>query len=406
PNPGDAETAAAWKSRPMTVASEHPSSEQLATWVSKLVQIPSVNPLQAGPRAGEPGETRLAEMLAEQFRHLGADFVETVEVIDGRPNVYGIWEGTTDRWCVLDVHTDTVTVEHCEGDPFDGRIADGRVYGRGAVDTKASMGVMLAVLEAARAEGRRLEPNLLVVGSISEEAGGLLGAVGFREWATARGLAPDEVIVAEPTMCAPIHGHKGGVALDIVVQGLAAHSAQPHLGRNAVVAAAKLIMALDAEHHRLQALTPTTAVGNGTLTVSVINGGTGGNVVPDSCTVTVGRRIVPGEDNEEVANQLIELVERACPLPVEITRAYMGSPAFYQPPESPFVQKLASWAGTSPEVAPYGTNALRYDGFAKQMVVFGPGSIDNAHTAVEYVELSQLELCASVYRRWLGLAAS
>jgi acetylornithine deacetylase/succinyl-diaminopimelate desuccinylase-like protein len=246
-------------------------------------------------------------------------------------------------------------------------------------------------------------PNLLLVGSISEEAGGLLGAVGFREWAEARGLQPDEVIVAEPTMCAPIYGHKGGVSLDIDVKGLAAHSANPHLGRNAITAAAKLILALDAEHHRLQALTPSTPVGNGTLTVSKINGGTAGNVVPDSCVVTVGRRIVPGEDNEVVAAELMALVERACPLPVEITRAYMGSPAFYQPPESPFVQQLAAWAGTEPEVAAYGTNALRYDGFARQLVVFGPGSIDNAHTAVEWVELDQLERCAAVYRRWLEL---
>ena len=382
----------------MTARSEH-----LASWVSRLVQIPSVNPLHAGPRAREVGETRLAEALAAHFRDLGADSVELVEVFEGRPNVYGIWEGSSDKWVVLDVHTDTVTVEHCEGDPFDGRIADGRVYGRGAVDTKASLGVMLALLEHARSEGLRPVPNLVVVGSISEEAGGLLGAVGFREWAERRGLTPDEVIVAEPTMCAPIHGHKGGVSLDITVKGLAAHSANPHLGRNAITAAAQMILALDAEHHRLQALTPTTEVGNGTLTVAMINGGTGGNVVPDSCTVKVGRRIVPGEDNEQVAADLVALVERCCPLPVEIEQAYLGSPAFYQPPDSPFVQQLAAWAGTEPQVAAYGTNALRYDGFARQMVVFGPGSIDNAHTAVEYVELEELERCARVFEAWLGL---
>jgi len=382
----------------MTARSEH-----LASWVSRLVQIPSVNPLHAGPRAGVVGETRLAEALAGFFTDLGADSVELVEVFEGRPNVYGVWEGSSDRWVVLDVHTDTVTVEHCVGDPFDGRIADGRVYGRGSVDTKASLGVMLALLEQARLDGRRPVPNLVVVGSISEEAGGLLGAVGFREWAEARGLRPDEVIVAEPTMCSPIHGHKGGVSFEILVKGLAAHSANPHLGRNAITAAAKLILALEAEHHRLQALTPTTEVGNGTLTVAMINGGTGGNIVPDACTVTVGRRIVPGEHNEIVAQQLRELIERACPLPVEITQNYLGAPAFYQPPDSPFVQQLAAWAGTEPQVAAYGTNALRYDGFAEQMVVFGPGSIDNAHTAVEYVEIEQLLRCADVFASWLGL---
>jgi acetylornithine deacetylase/succinyl-diaminopimelate desuccinylase-like protein len=378
-------------------------SEHLASWVSRLVQIPSVNPLHAGPRAGEPGETRLAHALAGFFRDMGADTVELVEVTDGRPNVYGIWEGTEDRWVVLDVHTDTVTVEHCEGDPFDGRIADGRVYGRGAVDTKASLGVMMAVLETARAAGRRPRPNLVVVGSISEEAGGMLGARGFRKWAESRGLRPNEVIVAEPTMCAPVHGHKGAVALEIKVQGLAAHSANPHLGRNAITGASTLVLALEREHERLQTLVPATEVGNGTITVTSVKGGTGGNVVPESCTVSVGRRVVPGESTQEVADQLCELVRRECPLPVEFPLVYLGAPAFYQSPDTPLVRKLAAWAGTQPEVASYGTNALRYSGFADEMVVFGPGSIDNAHTAVEWVEIDQLLLCADVFGKWLGL---
>jgi acetylornithine deacetylase len=107
--------------------------------------------------------------------------------------------------------------------------------------------------------------------------------------------------------------------------------------------------------------------------------------------------------NSEVAEQLCDLVRASCPLPVEFPLVYLGAPAFYQPADTGLVRRLAEWAGTVPEVASYGTNALRYDGFADQMVVFGPGSIDNAHTAVEWVEIEQLMLCADVYRRWLGL---
>ncbi len=381
-------------------------TEHVASWVSRLVQIPSVNTLHTGPRAeavGGVGEERLAKALAQWFTELGADTVELEDIEPGRPNVYGIWEGTTDRWLVLDCHTDTVTVEHCEGDPFDGRIAEGRVWGRGSVDTKASMGTMLAVLEAARARGQRPKHNLLLVGSVSEEAGGLIGAVGFRAWAERKGIVPDEVIVAEPTVCAPIYGHKGGVSFEVVIHGEAAHSAMPHLGKNAITAAAQLICSIDAEHHRLQTLTPATEVGNGTLTVTLVNGGTGGNVVPDSCTVTVGRRIVPFEDNETVAAELQALIERACPLPVSFTRSYLGSGAFYQSPDTDFVRRLSAWAGTVPEVAPYGTNALKYSGFARNMVVFGPGSIDDAHKAVEFVDLTELDRCARVYEQWLEL---
>ncbi len=376
-------------------------AEHLASWVGRLVRIPSVNPQHAGPRSGPGGEEAYAHALAEWFRELGADTVELHEIEPGRPNVYGIWEGRTDRWLVLDSHTDTVTVEHCTGDPFDGRVADGRVYGRGAVDTKASMGTMLAVLEAARAEGLAPRHNLVLVGTVSEEAGGLIGAEGFRTWAEARGLRPTELIVAEPTMCAPIYGHKGGVSFDVEITGASAHSATPHLGRNAITAAAHLIVALDEEHQRLQALDADTEVGRGTLTVTLVSGGTGGNVVPDRCTLTVGRRVVPFEDNEVVAAELAALIERSCPLPVTFTRTYLGTGAFYQSPDSELVQRLATWSGTAPEVAPYGTNALRYHGFAENMVVFGPGSIDDAHKAVEFVTLDELARCADVFTRWI-----
>ena len=108
------------------------------------------------------------------------------------------------RLVVLDVHTDTVTVEHMTDPPFDGRIEDGCVWGRGALDTKASLGVITALLASWKQAGVRPEPTLLVVGSIAEEAGGLLGAAHFRPWSDERGLAIDQLIVSEPTQLAPI----------------------------------------------------------------------------------------------------------------------------------------------------------------------------------------------------------
>ena len=93
-----------------------------ATWLSRLVRIPSVNPLQAGPTSGVPGEAALATELAACFRSLGADRVELEPLVDGRPNVYAVVRGRTDRVVALDVHTDTVTVENMTDPPFDGRV--------------------------------------------------------------------------------------------------------------------------------------------------------------------------------------------------------------------------------------------------------------------------------------------
>ncbi len=390
------------------------TAEGFAESVATLVQIPSVNPLHGGPvaEAGGPlGERAIAEYLAERFDRAGACEVVLDDVADGRPNVYGFFPGRTERLVVLDVHTDTVTVEHMTDPPFDGRIDDGHVWGRGALDTKASLGVITALLDEWRAAGHRPEPTLLVVGSVSEEAGGLLGATRFRPWADDRGLEVDQLIVAEPTRLAPIHGHKGGAALRMTALGTAAHSALPHLGANAIEAMAPVIASLHAEHERLQAVPPTTELGTGTLSVTMIEGGTGGNVIPAACTITAGRRIVPGEDAQEVYEQLAELARAACPLDLHVESALpvgpdgrIGSNAFYQSADTRLVRDLAAWAGTAPTVAPFGTNALRYGGFARELAVFGPGSIDDAHQATERVAVRDLVTLADVYTRWLSPA--
>ena len=386
----------------------------MAESVADLVRIPSVNPLHTGPiaaAAGPIGERAVAEHIAARCRALGASEVILDEVLDDRPNVYAFFPGRTDRLVVLDVHTDTVTVEHMIHPPFDGRIEDGHVWGRGALDTKASLGVMLALLEAWQADGLRPEPSLLVVGSVAEEAGGLLGATRFRPWAEERGLVIDEMIVAEPTELAPIHGHKGGAAIKVTVHGKAAHSSQPHLGQNAVEAIAPVIEAFRAENERLQAIAPTTELGTCTLSVTMIEGGSGSNVIPPTCWVVAGQRIVPGFDAHDAYERMAAIAAEACPLPITVesllpagSDGRFGAEAFYQPGDTPFVRRLAEWAGTEPAVAPFGTNALRYAGFAREAVVFGPGAIDDAHGETECVAIDDLVRLADVYERWLDPA--
>jgi len=382
----------------------------VAESVAELVRIPSVNTLHAGPRAeaaGPLGERAMAEHLAARFDALGASDVVLDDAAEGRPNVYGFFPGHTDRVVVLDVHTDTVTVEHMTDPPFDGRIEDGRVWGRGALDTKASLGVITALLDAWQQQGRRPEPTLLVVGSASEEAGGLLGASRFRPWADERGLVVDQMIVAEPTEFAPLHGHKGGMVMEVTIEGLAAHTAVPEQGRNAIDAAAPILDLLRAEHERLLSVPPTTELGTATLTVTGIRGGTGGNVVPAECTIGLGQRLVPGEDPRQVFDRLAAMIADACPLPVTCTAPFgrggeVGAPAFYQSADTPLIRDLAAWAGTTPTVAPFGTNALRYVGFCDQIAVFGPGRIEDAHQATESVAIADLIQLAQIFTTWLS----
>ena len=386
----------------------------LADSVAELVRIPSVHPFQFGPKAAEhgvAGELAIAQHLAQRFDALGASEVVLDEAAPGRPNVYGFFPGRTDRLVVVDVHIDTVGVEHMTDPPFDGRIEDGCVWGRGSLDTKATMGIMLTLVDEWRRAGVRPEPTVLLLGSVSEEAGGLLGATRFRPWVEGRGLQIDQMIVAEPTELAPIHGHKGMVVMEITTVGKAAHSALPQLGENAIEAMVPVIVAMQAEHARLQTLTPSTELGNGTLSITTIHGGTGGNIIPAQCTILASRRLVPSEDPNTIYDQMVDLARSASPLPITVesllpvgSDGAMGSRAFYQTADSDFLRLLAGQAGTQPTVAPFGTNALRYNGFANELAVFGPGSIDDAHQATECVAISELARAANVLTTWLDPA--
>jgi acetylornithine deacetylase/succinyl-diaminopimelate desuccinylase-like protein len=368
-----------------------------AAWLSRLVQIPSVSPDHPGPRAGVTGEAQIAAAIADWFRQLGGE-VQQEEVLPGRANTYGIWRGRSDRWAAVDIHIDTVGVEQMVGDPFSGEIADGRVYGRGAVDTKASLGVILALLEHMQQTGQTPEPNLLIVASADEESG-TSGAVAFAEWVRRQSFTLDQLIVAEPTLCAPVYGHRGVLRLAFHVAGKSTHSAQPELGQNAIAAAAEIVRACVAEHELL-AVQPSGELGQApSLTVTMIQGGIGLNIVPDSCVVSVDRRIVAGEKLQQVAQALSQLANKASPLPVT-TEEIVAIDAFYQPPDTPWVRQLAEWTGREPTTVLYGTNAYAYDGLARECVVIGPGSIDQAHGDVEWVEIAELEKIAQIYARW------
>jgi acetylornithine deacetylase/succinyl-diaminopimelate desuccinylase-like protein len=382
-------------------------AERLAAWVSRMVQIPSVNPLHAGPHAGEPGEQAFALALGDWLTDVGAESVEFDEVLDGRANVYARFAGRTDRLAVLDVHMDTVTVENMTEPPFDGRVESGHVHGRGSLDTKASLGVICTLLEEWKRAGLRPEPNLLVVGTVGEEAGGLPGAARFRSWAESHDLSIDELVICEPTECRPVHGHKGAVAVRITVHGASAHSSTPELGKNAIFAAARVITALEAHHEWLVSSPSSTPLGPGTLLVSMINGGLAPNVVPDACTFSVGRRLAPGEDPQREFEAIEAVARAACPLPITVEAVLRrpdgspGAPAFYNEPDGRLISTLANAAATTPATAPFGTNALRYSGFAREACVFGPGCIDDAHKPTERVAIAELERTATAYEAWL-----
>ena len=377
-----------------------PTSKDLANWLSQLIKIPSVNPAQAGGDETIAGEKRIAMALSDWFSQFGGD-VTLDEALPDRPNVYAIWRGTSDLWRAVDVHMDTVGVSQMTEPPFSGKIIDGKIRGRGASDTKATLGILLAILEKLHQNKIQLDFNLLISATADEEIA-QAGAQSFARWLPQKGIKLRELLVAEPTLCQPAVAHKGDIRLIFDIQGEAAHSSQPELGQNAITAAAKLITALEAEHQRLQALPPLPPLGHGKLTVTIVEGGDGLNVVPASCKVSTDRRVLPGEDFNQIKEHLLHLAETHCPLPFTMKTIDPLNP-FLQAANTPWIQSLVYFTNSEPITIPYGTNASYYTGLADEIVVLGPGSIDQAHGAEEWIEISELERMCDILLNWWGL---
>src|SRR5262249_37733369 len=157
-----------------------------------------------------------------------------------------------------------------------------------------TLAVVLALLEELHQKRQKLKANLLVAATADEE-NSAQGAPAFAQWLRDRGVVLDQLAVAEPTLCVPVYAHNGSGRLIYHIEGQASPSSQPHLGKNAITAAAHLVLAIEEEHQRLQSLPPKTALGTPVLTTTLIQGGRGISVVPDTCTVTIDRRVVADE---------------------------------------------------------------------------------------------------------------
>lgn len=359
-----------------------------------FVRIPSVN--QDLDPSGE-GETAMAHRVADVLRELGAT-PELRELEPGRPNVTAVFEGATGAPTLLfESHLDTVPL----ADPPQPVTRDGgRIWGRGSCDTKSSGAAMLAAIERVVSSGE-LHATLVYAGVVDEEylmrgAQELLGP-----------LPPiDGAVIGEPTELVPIRAHNGCVRFDLEAVGLTAHSSRAELGVNAVLAAAEAMRVLDAEigdrrrgiHHPL--------TGQGLLTPTNVSGGVAPNVVPDRCTVRYDRRLVPGESPAVVLAEVDAVLADLRATGHDVTRsdAWLELPPMETAAAHPLVALAESASSsrlghpTSATGVPYCTDACVLtgrDGLAS--VVLGPGSIDQAHTPVEWVDIAQIEQAADMY---------
>ena len=371
----------------------------MSALVSRLADLVAINSVNASLPGG-PGEQAMADYVAQTARTMGAD-VELYEVEPGRPNLLARVDRGRPRTLMFECHLDTVGLVPMP-DALNPRVEGGRLYGRGSADPKGSLAAMLSVLESAAADPA-FPVNVWLAGSMDEE----ITMRGSRALAERR-PAVDAVIVGEPTNLQPIVAHKGVLRWCVRTTGVAAHSATPERGRNAIFDMQTVIGALRAGIEPGLARSSHPRLGPATWSVGVIEGGEAVNVVPDACQIDCDRRLLPGEEPDavlaEVDRALDQLREGDAGLRVERETPYVHVPPMETDAGEPVVRatvQALSESGRDPTLAAvaYATDASMLASVGGlPAVVLGPGDIAQAHTNDEWIELAELEAAVGVYR--------
>lgn len=367
--------------------------------LSALVRINSVNSFYAGGN----GEAAISTWIREFLDRRGIP-VSAQPVYPARDNLLATLRGRdSTRRIVLEAHQDTVGVAHMSIPPFDARIDGGRLFGRGACDTKGGLAAMLHAIASVHEEGRTPPCEVILAAVVDEEA----RAGGIARLCT--DLRADAAVVAEPTELRLVVACKGALRWRIVARGVAAHSSKPHLGVNAIESMARVILALERDGADM-AGRRHPLLGPPTCSVGTIRGGTQVNVIPDECAIEVDRRLLPGEDPEAVLAHYADLLERLNEENPRLGAANeapsLVDPAMETPAEAAPVRLAARLlADLNLDPAPcgvtFGCDASKLSRAGIPSIIFGPGSIDQAHSAAEFVELKQVGLAYRFYRDFL-----
>lgn len=393
----------------IATAAFQPDAQRLRQLLFDLVSIDSSN-----PALGEdcPGEREVEEYLLAFLKDRGFETFRQ-EVHPGRHNILATLPGLErlfDKGCsaekpvvLFEIHMDTVARSSME-EKYREPVWEGdRLYGRGTCDTKGSLAALLHALEGLKEVPADDLPAWPMLCAAVDEEVGATGADAF----IASGIRADAAVVGEPTMLVPCLGHKGAVRFEIETTGKSCHSSKPHLGINAIMSMNRVLSGLAAMeatfHDRAHPL-----IGEPTLCVGTIHGGTQNNVVPDRCVIEIDRRTVPGEGPGTVFAEIDALLEDLAGEQEDFR--YRRSPAslvdlpVFTDTEAP-VARAALKASRALLGADADFGVLTCSSDASNLgpkggipcVILGPGSLDQAHKCDEYVDFDQVVGCASIY---------
>ena len=312
--------------------------------------------------------------------------------------------GSTEGGLILSGHTDVVPTDGqaWQSDPYRADIREGRLYGRGSADMKGFIAAVLAAAPAMVQAG--LKRPLHIALSYDEEIG-CLGAPVMIAELQKRGLTPEHCIVGEPTSMRMVVAHKGIHTFRCAVHGKAAHSSLTPQGVNAIEYAAKLIVFINELAGRLKArhdTDPDYDVPFSTLSVNTIAGGIAGNIVPQLCEFEFDYRNLPHMSPaditapieahiREVLQPQMQAVDAACRIDMHHGENVPAMPEAEAALLHDLITQLVE--DSSRLKVAYATEGGQFQQAGIATVICGPGNIEQAHKADEFVELSQLARC-------------
>lgn len=380
--------------------------EQLTGFLRRLVQTPS-HPTEEGD---------VAALVAQELRNVGVEDVR----VDRAGNVIGRVGSGEGPQILFDAHMDTVIPSETgwAHDPYAADVENGILYGLGACDMKGALAAMVYAAKRLVDAQIELKGTAVFAFVVQEEP---CEGCALRDYVEEAGVRPDWVVLGEPSNLRIMRGHRGRVMFRITVHGKSSHASSPHLGQNAIAAAARLVFGIDLEAGELG---NDAFLGPGTVAVThIASQAPSLNAIPDTCVLYVDRRLTAGETPTRAQSQIETVIQReGIDADVEIVaysaQSYTGHElhtreafnAWVLGEDHPLLKAARSAVqqveGLEVSVGhwTFSTDGVYSMGEAQIPTVgLGPGDPELAHTVRECVPLKAVAQAAEVYARMAAL---
>jgi len=348
----------------------------------------------------------IADYLSQQCQSLGFEVKQYHDDLDDKKtNVVCFAGPQKEGGLVISGHMDVVPTEDqpWQTDPFKLTKIDGKYFGRGSADMKGFIACTLTALS--RINIQKLKEPLYLIWTYDEEVGCQGSHKLIHALQNSSLILPKEALIGEPTDFKIFRMHPGHVAFKIETQGLAAHSSKPHLGKNAIKSMQIILSVIEQLEKDLQKEIKHPEYFDHpyvTLNIGMIRGGQAVNIVPDKCEIIAGYRPMPGDESMAIFERLRSRLFEVPHLSTNDWNMNLISavPALYTPKDSPLEKNLLPFASNpTPLAASFATDGGNLAALGINSLIFGPGSIDVAHKANEYIEHVALQKGANMLEK-------